>query len=658
MSPYKVLTMIELISLLNDARDAYYNKNKPVMTDREYDSLFDRLKDLEDETGVILSNSPTQTVGYEVVSSLTKVAHTVPLLSLDKTKSYSDLYSFLSDKVGIFMLKADGLTVRLEYDDGKLIRATTRGNGEIGEDITHNAKTFRNIPLTIPYHNAIAIEGEAIIHVNDFDNINSKLSDEEKYATPRNLVAGSVRQLDSNICKQRNVHFYAFGVSTRNDDIPDSKFHQFMQLQDYGFKPIPFAFCQVAGNMESNVSDMLKIATLNFIPIDGLVLAFDSCSYGDSLGATSHHGRNAIAFKFKDEAMETTLREIEWSVGRTGQITPVAIFDPVIIDGTEVSRASVHNISIMKDLELGIGDTISVYKANMIIPQIEENLTRSDGKLIPSNCPSCGARTYQETLNQSTMLYCSNMDCPARIIGKLSHFVSRNAMNIDGLSEATLEKFVEMGIVKNYSDIYKISECENIVGIDGFGEKSFKKLCDAIEKSKNVKMENFLFALGIEGVGQGTAKRIAKHYNGDFQSFVWNARLSNNHVVICTIPDIGYSTADSIYDYFNNENNMFVIDMLFMNGVKIIADEKVTVDTDNPFAGKSMIATGTLDNYTRDSIKTKLESLGVKIVSSVSKKTDFVLAGREAGMSKINKANELGIKIISEEEFENMLGER
>lgn len=675
--------MNKLIETLNNARHAYYNLNNPVMTDKQYDELFDRLSAIEKELGIALSNSPTQSVGYEVVSAMTKVNHTIPLLSLDKTKDSKALADFIGDEKAVLMLKADGLTIRLEYEDGKLFRASTRGNGTIGEDITHNAKKFKNIPLTIPYTNSLSVEGEAIIHINDFDKMNATLSEDEKYATPRNLVAGSVRQLDSAICAERNVHFYAFGISTRNDDIPDSKLLQFKMLGSYGFVTIihadydtsmviencsydlpDYTITALEGNPSSIdllIHHLKTIAEHDFIPIDGMVLAFDSCSYGDSLGTTSHHGKNAIAFKFADEAVETTLRSIEWSMGRTGTITPVAIFDAVIIDGTEVTRASVHNLSILRDLELGIGDKITVYKANMIIPQIEDNLTRSNTIHIPMSCPFCGGDTFVDHGNNSMSLVCVGNNCSAKLVKKLAHFVSRNAMNIDGLSEATLQKFVDEGYIKEFIDIYALSQYQNnIEKMEGFGKRSTQKLLDAIEKSKTVKMENFLYALGVNTVGMGTAKRLAKYFKNDINAFLYVVYDQNNNMKaineLSAIEDIGDVSATEIVMYFMNDTNHDQVMFLLITGIQIEKPIEKTVNLNNPFAGKSMIATGSLANYTRDSIKEKLESLGVKIVSGVSKKTDYVLAGNEPGQSKIDKANELGIKIISEEEFERMLG--
>jgi len=649
-------SMLYLVETLNKYRNSYYNANKSLVSDAEYDKMFDELKKMEWNMNIVFSNSPTREVGYDVLSKLTKVIHTSPLKSLDKTKSYDDLVKFAGDKETILMIKMDGLTIRLVYEYGILVDAVTRGNSEVGERVMHSVLKFKNVPSTIGYKGRLVVDGEAIIHREDFDKMNETLSDEEKHSTQRNLASGSVRQLDNRVCEARSLYFYAFAISEREEDIPDSKYEQFRFLTNNGFWPVYHMHQQNGISPIEHLESMRKSADDAGIPTDGMVLAFDSCSYGDSLGSSSHHFHNAIAYKFKDESVETVLRDIEWSVGRTGQITPVAIFDTVEIDGTAVSRASVHNLSIMRDLELGIGDKITVIKANMIIPQIEENLTRSDYVNVPVHCPVCNHHTFQETLNQSAVLYCVNKNCPAQIVGKLSHFVSRNAMNIDGLSESTITKLVEIGVLLDFADIYsRISQNRySIIELEGFGIRSFNKLVDAIEKSRTVKMENFLFALGIDGVGQGTAKRIAKASNNDMYVFLENVRSFKGVSWLSKIPDIGFSTANSIDEFFNTEKNNEVIQELLMH-LKFVKPEVIEVDTNNPFAGKIVIATGTLQNYTRKTINTKLVSLGAVVAESVSRKTDYVIVGSDAGGAKIGKAKEFGIRMITEEDFEEML---
>ena len=646
-----------LVEELNHHRNLYYNLNTPDITDSEYDKLFDELKALEDETGLRLSNSPTQSVGFEVISKFAKVEHKIPLLSLDDTKSMDRLVKFMGDRKSLLMLKNDGLTIKLEYDGGSLIRGSTRGNGFVGEDVTHNARTFKNIPLTIPYQGKLTVVGEAIIHKNDFEKINDNLPvDKKKYKTPRNLVAGSVRQQDSKNCSERDVYFHAFGIIEIEDgnELTDSKVERFKWLGKQGFWTIIHAyFVSDVLTLKRHISDLKDMADEFNIPIDGLVLSYDSVEYGRSLGSTSHHELHSLAFKFEDEVAETTLLYVEWSVGRTGAITPVGIFEPVLLDGTEVSRASLHNLSILEELELGIGDTITVQKCNQIIPQIQENLTRSNSLVVPKICPSCCSRVAIEQLNDSKVLRCNNSYCPAKILGKFVHFVSRNAMNIDGLSEATLEKFIDEGLLDSLADIYDLSRHEDtITKMEGFGKKSFNKLIGSIELSKKVKMENFLYALGIPHIGRSASKTISKYFKGDWWEF--EAALCNDFN-FTKLEDFGRVMHDNLVVWYND-----CIGRPFWMGCNLIMDFEKVSDTQSDsnglkdLTGLTFVITGRLQNHTRENIKEKIENLCGKVSGSVSKKTSFVLAGEDAG-SKLDKAKELAVKILTEQEFENMI---
>ena len=483
----------ELVKELNIHRHNYYNLNKPTITDSQYDDMFDKLSTLEKEYNYILSNSPTQTIGYEVISKLQKVEHSIPLLSLNKTKSIDELKKFIGKNDSLLMLKADGLTVELIYENQKLIQASTRGNGHIGEEITFNVKVFKNIPLKINWHGKLKITGEAIIHKNDFEEINSKLSDDEKYATPRNLSSGSCRQLKSEICANRNVYFYAFALLESDIEFK-TKSRQFQWLESNGFSIIPYSILTPNTMvLDKSIEDMKLLAEERFISIDGMVISYNDIKYSESLGATNHHKLDGIAYKFVDLAETTQLTGIEWSVGRTGVITPVALFDTVLLDNTEVSRASLHNLSIIEELELGIGDSVSIIKANQIIPQIEENFTKSNNLKIPKVCPVCNGVAIIEQLNESKILKCTNPNCSAKLLKRFSHLVSRDALNIEGLSEQTLEKFINQGWLKTFDDIYSLEKYKSkIIKMDGFGSKSYTKLVNAIEKSRKVKFSSDL----------------------------------------------------------------------------------------------------------------------------------------------------------------------
>lgn len=650
----KIERIKELVKELNQYRHEYYNLNKPTVSDSTYDNLFDELYSLELETGFTMSNSPTQTVGYEVVSKLTKVEHPIPLKSLDKTKSVDELNKWRKNKDILLMLKADGLTVELLYENGRLIQGSTRGNSIIGEDISHNISTFKNIPLSISFKGKLRIAGEAIIHWNDFEEINSKLSEEEKYATPRNLVAGSVRQLNSKICAERNVYFYAFNILECSKELTDSKAENFAFLLELGFTVIDHiklsgSFNTPVYQLEKYIELLKKSAENMFIPIDGIVVSFNSVKYSNSLGETSHHPLHSMAFKFKDEAETTILRRIEWSVGRTGAITPVALFDTVILDNTEVSRASVHNLSIIEELELGIGDSISIVKANQIIPQIEENFTRSNNLEIPDKCPVCGGIAIIEQLNDSKVLYCTNKDCSAKLFKRFCHFVSRDAMNIDGFSEAGIELFINKGFLKTFDDIYNLEKYRNeIIKLEGWGIRSYNKLIEAINNSKKVEMNRFLYALGIPNIGKSASKTIAKAFNNDW--FAFEGALCNDFD-FTQLEDFGKVSNDSLYKWYNdaNERNMWTMMTVLLDFIK--PEKKEVTNTNNIFARTKVYCTGTFASYKKEELKAMLEGLGAEFSSGYAKSLDYLIVGSLKGSSKEDKAKKDGVKIMTEEEF-------
>ena len=645
----KIYRIKELAETLNKASEAYYVYNNPIMTDKQYDILYSELETLELETGYILSNSPTQTVGYEVVSELKKVKHTIPLLSLDKTKSVDNLVKWSKNKQVLLMLKADGLTIKLDYLDGKLIQGVTRGGGDhIGEDITHNARTFKNLPLTIPFKGKLSVCGEAVIHIDDFVKINSLLPEDKKYATPRNLSAGSVRQLNSKICNERNVHFYAFDILECSKELSDSKYKNFQWLGGQGFSTIYQMYGNVLNNLELNIDRMKELAEEKSFPIDGMVLSFDSVEYSKSLGETNHHPLHSLAYKFEDDIFETVFRSIEINTTRTGLGSLTAIFDPVEIDGTMVGRASVYNVDKFEELQLGVGDVIEVSKRNMIIPKVEDNQTRSGTYKLNLICPSCGEELFIRQPKDARVLCCENPNCPSQFINKLAYFVSRDGMNVDGLAGEKLERLVDKDFIKSFIDIYKIERFKNeIIKMDGFGKKSYDNMIKAIEKSKETEMSNFLVALGISNVGKGGAKILSKYFNNDI-----DALLNTNMNELLKIKDVGEITAYSIMEYIKVNKNQ-ILELLTYVHIKQI---EIKVSTESTLTGKTMVVTGTLQNFTRNSIKEKLESLGVKVTGSVSKKTDYVLVGSDPGLNKTDKAKDLGVKIITEEEFEQLRG--
>ena len=642
----------ELVELLNRAGRAYYQESNEIMSNYEYDALYDELVALEKETGMILANSPTVNVGYEVISELPKERHEKPMLSLDKTKEVEGLKSFLGDKDGMLSWKLDGLTVVLTYEDGKLVKAVTRGNGEVGEVVTNNAKTFKNIPLSVPFKGQLILRGEAVIKYSDFERINGEIEDvDAKYKNPRNLCAGSVRQLNNQITSERNVNFYAFTlVKADGVNFENSLEKQYEFLKSQGFQVVPYKRVN-SGNIQEKVQEYAKEIENFDIPSDGLVLIYDDIKYGESLGRTAKFPRNGIAFKWKDETAMTTLREIEWSPSRTGLINPVAIFEPVELEGTTVSRASVHNISIVESLQLGIGDKIEVYKANMIIPQISENHTRSGKLTIPHTCPACGGDTVISAVNGVKSLYCTNPKCVAKFIKKFTLFVSRDAMNIDGLSEETLDKFVGKGFIREYADIYRLNSHEDeIVAMVGFGRKSYDNLIASVDKSRHVPVFKLIYSLGIPNIGTANAKMICRHFGNDLDKIV-NASVDE----LTGIDGVGDVIARAYVDYFADADNLEKLNNL-LEEIVVEKPEETPVDTDNDISGKTFVITGSVNHFdNRNQVKDLIESLGGKVTGSVTAKTDYLINNDNMSTSSKNKkAKELNIPIITEEEFMKM----
>ncbi len=642
--------MRELVDKLNEASRAYYAKDVEIMSNYEYDKLYDELVNLEAETGITLSDSPTVNVGYESVDFLPKEAHEKPMLSLSKTKDRAELHDWVGEKEAILSWKLDGLTIVLTYKNGDLHKAVTRGNGEVGEVITANARTFKNIPLKISYKGDLIVRGEAVITYSDFEKINAAIIDaDSKYKNPRNLCSGSVRQLDSSVTANRNVRFYAFSlVSSEDIEFNNSFENQFKYLKGLGFDVVEYKRVN-KDNILETIEWFAESIETNNIPSDGLVLTYDDIAYGASLGRTAKFPRNAIAFKWQDEIKETILREIEWSPSRTGLINPVAIFDTIDLEGTNVSRASLHNISYVEDLKLGIGDRITVYKANMIIPQIAENITKSGNLTIPSVCPVCGGATEVRQDSDTKMLYCSNTHCAAKKIKSFSHFVERNAMNIEGLSEATLEKFISLGFIKDFVDIYKLETYrDKITNLEGFGEKSYENIIASINASRECMLYALINALGIPGIGSANAKLLCKAFDNDLDKL-----LSATVEDISAVEGMGEILATGIVNYMQDEKNLKLIDALRkeLNFIKIIVDESTQV-----LAGKTFVITGSLNNYVnRDELKSIIEEKGGKVSGSVSAKTTALINNdATSNSSKNKKAKELGVEIITEAQFEEM----
>lgn len=636
----------ELMEILNKASYEYYQKDNSIMTDKKYDELYDELIELE-KKGVVYNNSPTQKVGFQVISSLQKITHEYPMLSLDKTKEIEKLKSFLSDQKGILSWKLDGLTVVLNYDDGKLIKAITRGNGTIGEDITHNAKVFANIPIKIKEKKKLIVRGEAIIPYWVFEEINSELEEENKYKNPRNLCSGTVRQLNNQITKERKVSFIAFNIVNIDDfSFSNEKINSYKFLEENGFQVVKNALVD-SKNLEKTVKKFENEKEINEFATDGLVLTYNLIDYSKNLGSTSKFPKDSIAFKWTDEIKETILLNVEWSTSRTGVINPVAIFEDVELEGTTVNRASLHNISIIEGLELGIGDKISVYKANMIIPQIYENLTCSNSLEIPKNCPNCNSPTEIRQTLETKNLYCTNKKCSGIILDSIVHFTSRNAMNIEGLSEETIKKFIDLDYINSVLDIYTLKEKEEeIVCLKGFGKKSYNKLYSSIEKSKNVKLANFIFALGINGVGLSIAKLIEKNL---FCTPDLNTLFSITYDDLIEIDGIGHILANSFIDFFSKEETIKLINN-FKEILKIEVEEKTT---DITLKDLQFCITGSLEKYkNRKELEDLIEKMGGKSVKSVSSNTSFLINNDlNSNSSKNKKARELNIPIISEEDF-------
>lgn len=651
----KVKRIKELVEQLNEYRDAYYNEARSDVSDAEYDRLFDELSELENETGVVYTNSPTQSVGYEVKSELEKVKHSHPMLSLDKTKSVDALVKFARDKDCILSLKMDGLTCLLTYENGELVQAETRGDGEIGELITHNARVFDNIPLSIDYKGHFEIEGEAIITYEDFDKINKSLPDDKKYKNPRNLASGSVRQLDSKIAAQRHIKFIAWKVPT---EIASNSFINRLQYAvELGFDTVPFL--PIRGNYNAEfinivIEQLQRRANERSFPIDGLVATYNDITYGELLGMTGHHPKHSIAFKFYDEEVETVLKNIEWSMGKIGSLTPVAIFDPVEIDGTMVERASLHNVSILTKLDLQIGDTIIVYKANQIIPQVKENLSAKDRESayirIPSQCPVCESPTQIVKENDSEVLMCTNPHCKGKLLGRVSHFVSKKGMDISGLSEETIKKFIELGWIAEITDIYNLDQYyDRLSTMSGFGKKSVDKLRKSIETSKTVRLDKFIASLSIPGIGTSQSKELVKAF-GAWDKF---RDASIGYYNFTQLDGFGDVLNNNIHSWFEDMSN--IADYL---ASLMTFESEDNSKTNNSLNGKSFVVTGKVYKFkNRDEVKEAIEKFGGKVTGSVTKST-FALINNdiESNSSKNKKAKELGVQIINEEQLIEMLG--
>ena len=664
----------ELVDRLNRYRQEYYNENAPSVSDAVYDHLYDELARLEAETGIILSSSPTQTVGYQVVGNLPTVKHDIPLLSLDKTKSLREVISFLKGKAALLMLKLDGLTIKLVYEGGKLTEASTRGDGDTGEVITHNVAAFCNVPMTIPYQKHLEVSGEGFIHKSTFERLKNTLvgSDGKPYRNARNLASGSIRSLDAAVCKEREIRFFAFHVLKGLDEFPglkNSRDGKLLCLMEYGFGICPFQMLD--GNiseefLQEQIESMQALADLSDIPIDGMVIRFEDLAYSESLGRTGHHYHDGIAFKFEDDVYETIFRSIEWQTGRSGEIAPVAVFDTVEIDGCEVSRASLHNLTFIKNLELYPGCRILVSKRNMIIPHVEENLDRGNYQdMIPQTCPCCGlpARTYSRAGDKGRIvetLHCDNPECGSRILQRFVHFAEKKAMNIKGLSEATLDQLIRLGALKSYQDLYHLDRYrKEIIALEGFGEKSYENLIASINESRNTTFVRFLVAMDIPLIGRTASRILDRH----FRSSLRELRLAAlDRFDFTCLEGIGDIMSSNLHKWFRNPNNLLLWGSLqnelhFENGLDAQTsgeENNMNETTNNTFAGCTIVATGKLENFTRDGINAKIISLGATPGSSVTKKTDYLICGEKAG-SKLAKAEQLGVKILTEQEFLEML---
>ena len=642
--------MKELIGRLQEAAKAYYQENREIMSNLEYDRLYDELQKLEAETGVVLAGSPSLTVGYEAVDELPKEAHERPMLSLDKTKDKEALKNFIGSQKTLLSWKLDGLTIVLTYRGGELDKAVTRGNGVIGEVVTNNARVFVNLPLKVPYQGELILRGEALITYSDFEEINRTIPEAEaRYKNPRNLCSGSVRQLDNRITAARKVRFYAFGlVKADGVDFKNSREKQMEWLKGQGFETVPYHMV-TAKDVDREIAWFEQQIVHNDFPSDGLVALYDDIAYGDSLGSTSKFPRNSYAFKWADEIRQTRLLEIEWSPSRTGLINPIAVFEPVELEGTTVSRASVHNISILKELELGAGDEISVYKANMIIPQIAENITRSGFKDLPECCPACGEKTRIQKDREVEVLCCPNPDCPAKAIKSFTLFVSRDALNIDGLSEATLEKWIGRGFLHDFADIFELGRYrKEIVSMEGFGEKSFENLMESIEKARHTTLPRLIYGLGIPNVGAANAKLLCRRFGYDLQRIEMAKEEE-----LCEIEGVGEVIAKAVTSYFSRPKNREILEHL----KKHLLLEKPQEEAAQSLSGKTFVITGNVRHFeNRSQLKAEIEKYGGKVTGSVSKKTDYRINNDKTSSSAKNqKAQELGVAVISEEDFLEML---
>jgi len=647
----------ELVEILNEAGKAYYSKGTEIMSNFEYDALYDELVALEKETGHVLSNSPTINVGFETLSELPKERHESPMLSLDKTKQREELRDWLGDNVGLLSWKLDGLTIVLTYENGSLSKAVTRGNGEIGEIITNNAKVFKNIPLNIPYKGKLVLRGEAIISYSDFERINELIPEADaKYKNPRNLCSGSVRQLNNKITKERNVQFRAFNlVSAEDVDFKNSRQYQFEWLKEQGFDVVEYKRV-TKDSILDEIQNFYDAIPTNDLPSDGLVILYDDIAYGDSLGRTAKFPRNSMAFKWSDETAKTNLRKIEWSASRTGLLNPVAIFDTVELEGTNVSRASVHNLSVMEGLNLGLGDEIEVFKANMIIPQIAKNLTNSGNMPIPDTCPVCGGKTEVRSINDVKFLYCVNEDCQAKHVGRFTHFVGRDAMNIDGLSEATLEKFIGCGFIHDYVDLFHLDRyADEIMSMEGFGEKSYNKLITAINNARKSNLVRVIFGLGIENIGLSNAKMIVKAFKGEDNNDTIRKILNANVEELTSIDGVGEVIASGFVRFFSKEANLNLFNRLLD---ELELEEVVDNQVSDILQGKVLVVTGTVNIFpNRNAIKELVETLGGKVTGSVTSKTDYLINNDSKSQSTKNKtAAKLGVPVITEEEFIRLIG--
>ena len=654
--PSKKDRMTSLVRRLDEAARAYYQEDREIMSNKEYDALYDELVSLENELGIVLANSPTAHVGYQVLSELPKEDHERPMLSLDKTKSPEELRDWLGDQEGLLSWKMDGLTVVLTYEDGVLAKALTRGNGVTGEVITNNARVFKNLPARIPFKGQLVIRGEAVITYSDFKRINEAIADvDARYKNPRNLCSGTVRQLNNKVTADRNVHLNVFSfVSASGRTRSNSVEENMTWLADMGFEIVPYVRVNRDTILDA-VQDFSEKIRENDFPSDGLVLIYDDIAYGESLGATAKFPRNSIAFKWADEEAETTLKEIEWSPSRTGLINPVAIFEPVDLEGTTVSRASLHNLSMMEDLQLGIGDRITVYKANMIIPQIADNLTRSGHIDLPEHCPACGGVTTVRNENGVKTLYCGNPLCSAKKVKLFAHYVSRDAMNIDGISEMTLTKMIDRGFLEELYDLYDLARYrEEIISMEGFGEKSFANMIDSVERSRKTSLARLIYALGILNVGSANAKLLCKHFGYSIDAL---RQASVEEMTV--IPGIGEVIAASVRDYFDNDHNKAVLERILplLTFEDAASGENDAQSGQMSLEGKTFVVTGSVEHFkNRNELKSRIESLGGKVTGSVSKKTDYLINNdATSGSSKNKKAKELGIPILTEEDFLEML---